>query len=428
MQRLRRLCGAHQQCVAYSSPELASEISSIVHAAKHHSLSESSSGSSSSHRHHHCNKLHCSKRQRSERSSSRSSSSQKPSNSNSTSTSSQPSANTKAGASIDSFTTHGPGIFSGTFSGSLHPNIQDTDGRPKRDPQTILQILTDLLSATNKYQGNVGDIGLLPQLLKDHFAKQGVTTGSAFQQATSNNKPSKSSSTSSSRRHNHQSHSSKSSSGGHSSNRVRSYSSKHHHQSSNQIHQQQQQLYTQQNFPYSSWPHHSSMPYYHPLIASQPSTSPSSSGNMFPYNAVPTSGIVYRNCGHHTRKCTHRQSKHHIQMMGNIRPYACCCCAAGSTRRSSKHPHINVASIAQKQEENSTTRSKMNHLKMMLKLRKMQRMQRRKRQQQQSPCRMTMDCQDKSVITNDESELNNTAADRSLSPTPEMTMEEMQKG
>uniref|UniRef100_F6YYL7 Ubiquitin-like domain-containing protein n=1 Tax=Ciona intestinalis TaxID=7719 RepID=F6YYL7_CIOIN len=57
-----------------------------------------------------------------------------------------------AGASIDSFTTHGPGIFSGTFSGSLHPNIQDNDGRPKRDPQTILQILTDLLSATNHYQ------------------------------------------------------------------------------------------------------------------------------------------------------------------------------------------------------------------------------------------------------------------------------------
>uniref|UniRef100_H2YCM5 Ubiquitin-like domain-containing protein n=1 Tax=Ciona savignyi TaxID=51511 RepID=H2YCM5_CIOSA len=104
MQRLRRLCGAHQQCVAYSSPELASEISSIVHAAKHHSSASS------------------------------------------------PTVAPPAGACIDSFTTHGPGIFSGTFSGSLHPNIQDTDGRPKRDPQTILQILTDLLSATNHYQ------------------------------------------------------------------------------------------------------------------------------------------------------------------------------------------------------------------------------------------------------------------------------------
>lgn len=61
MQRLRRLCGAHQQCVAYSSPELASEISSIVHAAKHHSLSEGGGSSSSHHRHHHCNKPYCSK-------------------------------------------------------------------------------------------------------------------------------------------------------------------------------------------------------------------------------------------------------------------------------------------------------------------------------------------------------------------------------
>uniref|UniRef100_H2YCM4 Ubiquitin-like domain-containing protein n=1 Tax=Ciona savignyi TaxID=51511 RepID=H2YCM4_CIOSA len=68
------------------------------------------------------------------------------------SSASSPTVAPPAGACIDSFTTHGPGIFSGTFSGSLHPNIQDTDGRPKRDPQTILQILTDLLSATNHYQ------------------------------------------------------------------------------------------------------------------------------------------------------------------------------------------------------------------------------------------------------------------------------------
>ena len=47
MQRLRRLCGAHQQCVVYSNRELASEISSIVHAAKH--LSEPGT-SGSSHR------------------------------------------------------------------------------------------------------------------------------------------------------------------------------------------------------------------------------------------------------------------------------------------------------------------------------------------------------------------------------------------
>ena len=140
-----------------------------------------------------------------------------------------------------------------------------------------------------------------------------------------------------------QGHSSKSSSSGHSSNRVRPYSKHHHHQSSSsssEFHQQQQQLY-QQNFPYSSsWPHHTGMPFFPPLgMIGSSSAAPSSSGSMFPYNPVPTSGIVYRNCGHHTRKCTHRHSKH-VQM-GNIRPYACCCCAAGSTRRSSKHPQIN---------------------------------------------------------------------------------------
>lgn len=36
--------------------------------------------------------------------------------------------------------------------GSLHPSIQDSDGKPKRDPKTILQILTDLLAATQQYQ------------------------------------------------------------------------------------------------------------------------------------------------------------------------------------------------------------------------------------------------------------------------------------
>lgn len=39
--------------------------------------------------------------------------------------------------------------------GALHPNIQDSQGRPKRDPQTILQILNDLLSATNQYQVSI---------------------------------------------------------------------------------------------------------------------------------------------------------------------------------------------------------------------------------------------------------------------------------
>lgn len=39
------------------------------------------------------------------------------------------------------------------LSGTLHPNCQDSSGRPRRDISTILQILNDLLSATRHYQG-----------------------------------------------------------------------------------------------------------------------------------------------------------------------------------------------------------------------------------------------------------------------------------
>ncbi|KAG5847867.1 hypothetical protein ANANG_G00130760 [Anguilla anguilla] len=59
----------------------------------------------------------------------------------------------KPGAVIESFVSHAPGVFSGTFSGTLHPSCQDGTGRPRRDVGTILQILNDLLSATRHYQG-----------------------------------------------------------------------------------------------------------------------------------------------------------------------------------------------------------------------------------------------------------------------------------
>ncbi|XP_063003218.1 midnolin [Elgaria multicarinata webbii] len=65
----------------------------------------------------------------------------------------QPSRTRKPGAVIESFVNHAPGVFSGTFSGTLHPNCQDSSGRPRRDIGTILQILNDLLSATRHYQG-----------------------------------------------------------------------------------------------------------------------------------------------------------------------------------------------------------------------------------------------------------------------------------
>ncbi|XP_051557474.1 midnolin-A-like [Myxocyprinus asiaticus] len=58
----------------------------------------------------------------------------------------------KPGAIIESLVNHAPGVFSGTFSGTLHPSCQDGIGRPRRDITTILQILNDLLSATRHYQ------------------------------------------------------------------------------------------------------------------------------------------------------------------------------------------------------------------------------------------------------------------------------------
>uniref|UniRef100_A0A4W6C551 Midnolin n=1 Tax=Lates calcarifer TaxID=8187 RepID=A0A4W6C551_LATCA len=64
-----------------------------------------------------------------------------------------PARSRKPGAIIESFVNHAPGVFSGTFSGTLHPNCQDSNGRPRRDIGTILQILNDLLSATRHYQG-----------------------------------------------------------------------------------------------------------------------------------------------------------------------------------------------------------------------------------------------------------------------------------
>uniref|UniRef100_A0A3B5LJH7 Midnolin n=1 Tax=Xiphophorus couchianus TaxID=32473 RepID=A0A3B5LJH7_9TELE len=73
---------------------------------------------------------------------------------NSPGSGSSPSARSrKPGAIIESFVNHAPGVFSGTFSGTLHPNCQDSNGRPRRDIGTILQILNDLLSATRHYQG-----------------------------------------------------------------------------------------------------------------------------------------------------------------------------------------------------------------------------------------------------------------------------------
>merc|ERR1719354_1424781 len=82
------------------------------------------------------------------------------------------------GAIIESFVNHAPGVFSETFSGTLHPNCQDSTGRPRRDITTILQILNDLLSATRHYQG------MPPSLTQLRYQTQ-CTSGSATSGASS---------------------------------------------------------------------------------------------------------------------------------------------------------------------------------------------------------------------------------------------------
>ncbi|XP_037076797.1 LOW QUALITY PROTEIN: midnolin homolog [Pollicipes pollicipes] len=60
------------------------------------------------------------------------------------------------GAIIESMHHHGKGVYSGTFSGTLNPSLQDRMGRPKRDISTIIHILNDLLCASPQYRGEDG--------------------------------------------------------------------------------------------------------------------------------------------------------------------------------------------------------------------------------------------------------------------------------
>jgi len=57
---------------------------------------------------------------------------------------------TEKGAIIESMHHHGKGVYSGTFSGTLNPALQDANGLPKRDITTIVHILNDLLCAQFK--------------------------------------------------------------------------------------------------------------------------------------------------------------------------------------------------------------------------------------------------------------------------------------
>ncbi|XP_022053290.1 midnolin-like [Acanthochromis polyacanthus] len=67
------------------------------------------------------------------------------------------------GAVIESFVNHSPGVFSGTFSGTLPPCSQSGISHPRRGIAIILQILNDLLRAAYHHQGAPAALPLHPR-------------------------------------------------------------------------------------------------------------------------------------------------------------------------------------------------------------------------------------------------------------------------
>jgi hypothetical protein len=56
---------------------------------------------------------------------------------------------------------HGKGVYSGTFSGTLNPALQDSLGTPRKHVSTIVHILNDLLGTIDLRSGDsIGEVGL----------------------------------------------------------------------------------------------------------------------------------------------------------------------------------------------------------------------------------------------------------------------------
>lgn len=56
-------------------------------------------------------------------------------------------------------------------TGTLDPSLQDTAGRPKRDIDTILQILNDLLLASPQLRQSAGHVGT-PQAQHNEYLQE----------------------------------------------------------------------------------------------------------------------------------------------------------------------------------------------------------------------------------------------------------------
>lgn len=91
----------------------------------------------------------------------------------------------RQGAIIESMHHHGKGVYSGTFSGTLNPALQDRFGRPKRDISTIIHILNDLLCATPQYRSNRNNSGNTPTSPEKSVTTQTGSTQTSDTEVTS---------------------------------------------------------------------------------------------------------------------------------------------------------------------------------------------------------------------------------------------------
>lgn len=107
------------------------------------------------------------------------------------------------GAVIESMKHHGKGIYSGTFSGTLNPALQDRYGRPKRDISTIIHILNDLLSAAPQYRRSAKIKFEHPSFSSANASSAGSSNSSSNNSGNHNKSISGKETTSSSKRHSH---------------------------------------------------------------------------------------------------------------------------------------------------------------------------------------------------------------------------------
>lgn len=107
------------------------------------------------------------------------------------------------GAVIESMKHHGKGIYSGTFSGTLNPALQDRYGRPKRDISTIIHILNDLLSAAPQYRRSAKIKFEHPSFSSASTSSAGSSNSSSSSSGNHSKNVSGKDASSSSKRHSH---------------------------------------------------------------------------------------------------------------------------------------------------------------------------------------------------------------------------------